>query len=207
MQGVCLAQVFLMDANLLPVCLRSVVPLNDDGGLVLERLNRGVDDKEPGCMSRPKAKVLVEAMIIEAKNCRLEDVGSGGCSTRAAPSIAFPLECSLWLHASETESSRWIRPEPGGRISAQATQRSRDLRLGEPVSCSVASLDVSWIPDERECSGAIAADWGAEQPEWTRETDRERASPCAQVGFIVWKETPEPVGQAGSSVRGRGHGQ
>jgi hypothetical protein len=55
MQGVGLTQVFLMDANLLPVCLHSVVSLNDDGGLVLERLNRGVDDKEPGCMSRTKA--------------------------------------------------------------------------------------------------------------------------------------------------------
>jgi hypothetical protein len=55
MQGVGLTQVFLMDANLLPVCLHSVVSLNDDGGLFLERLNGGVDDKKPGCMSRPKA--------------------------------------------------------------------------------------------------------------------------------------------------------
>jgi hypothetical protein len=55
MQGVCLAQVFLMDANLLPVGMHSVVSLNDDGGLFLKRLNGGVDDKEPGCMSRPKA--------------------------------------------------------------------------------------------------------------------------------------------------------
>jgi hypothetical protein len=160
-----LAEVFLMHANDRAAHRPAVVTIHDDGGLVAEVGDPRARGDEPRPAGRIEAEVLIQIVIVEAGNRRLEDVRRGRRTGRDTPAPVLEEKGGLRLGSGEAELAGEGLAEPGRRVQPELPKALRDTVVGEPGDLAGADQDAVDLLGRRDSygPGAVLADRRAEE--------------------------------------------
>jgi hypothetical protein len=127
-----LAEIFLMHSNERAVNIQAVVAVDDDGRFLSEARDVRADGNESGTPGSVEAKVLIEVVVIEGSDCRLENMRSGRGSGGHAPAPIFQEQRRLGLRASKAElpSKGFTKPRRG--VFAEFFEALGNFLFGEP---------------------------------------------------------------------------
>jgi hypothetical protein len=121
-----------VDPDQPPIERASVVPVDDDGALLAEPGNvRPVHD-ETSAASGVEAEVLVEVVVVEARDGGLQGVSRGRGAGRDAPPVVLVEQGGLGLGSGEAELAGELAAEPRGRVLPQLAQAVRHLLVRQP---------------------------------------------------------------------------
>jgi hypothetical protein len=121
-----LANILLVDAHKVVVKQAAIVALDNDRALAIESSDVRACGDEARVSGRVEADVLVQVVIIEADDSRLEDVTGCEGSRRNPPTSIQVQQSGLGLSAREAELAGEVATEPRRRVLAQVSQPLRD---------------------------------------------------------------------------------
>jgi hypothetical protein len=150
-----------VDADYALLGSEAVVPLDNDGDLLVEMLNVGLGDWQTEAPQDGKTEVLVLGVGFEIAQWRFQYVCGGRAAGGDAPSPILLRERDFRLSASETELSAVAWSAPGASIGPQPGESLGDIRRRKPFYPVQRSTEDGFDAigrDELNSPGAIFAD-------------------------------------------------
>ena len=167
----CLAQVLLVEPELLSALDTAVVARDDDRRLSLEAFDTRPNRTHPDGSHRGQTEVFVEVMLVEALDRGLQDVRRCDRAVWITPLVALTDEGGFRLRACEAEPARGPRAEPGGLILAQVSQPAGDCCFPQPLdlarSPARGHLGDAFLGNQPNRSSAVFADRRCKQRKWS----------------------------------------
>ena len=185
-----LTHVDLMQPPQLAADSASVVPLDDEHPLVVEagKLGRCREQSEPPCGLQ--AQVLVEVVMCDSRDRRLEDVRGRDSPGRPRPSVGRSMQRELGLGACEREvpTSCYRRLLPCVWIGPQVTQHLGDVGDSQRLKGPGVEFTDGLRRYELHCPSAVRTDVSQNRERVARRNTKE-STPTIEDLVVVWQQT------------------